>query len=161
MTQTQNHWYISTKSKETRLFFSITFLIVVLDQYTKYLIETTKANINISFITIQYSTNTGAGFGILQNNSFTLGIISMIAALAILWYYPKIKHTPSNTILFALLLGGTIGNGIDRLSKQYVVDFIATTFWPSFNIADAAITIAVFAIIYTMIREEYGKKQEK
>ena len=159
MKQTENSWKSIIKKKETTLFFIITLLIVAIDQYTKYLIESTKPMFNIGFIKIQYSTNTGAGFGILQNNSFLLGIISTVAAIAILYYYPKVKQTKLTAILFALLVAGTIGNGIDRLTKRYVVDFIATSFWPSFNIADAAITIAVIGIIIIMLQEELQEKK--
>ena len=136
------------------LFTIITITIILLDQITKYLIKTIQPKINFLFINIHYSTNTGAGFGILQNQSLILGIFSLIFAIVIITQYKKIPKTPKYQIATALLLAGTIGNMFDRLIHQEVTDFIATSFWPSFNIADSAITVAVIILIYTIIREK-------
>lgn len=151
-------WAQILRTKETKIFFAITVIVVILDQLTKYLIETNKPLIYFLFIKIQYTTNTGAGFGILKNNSFILGIVSLLAVILIIYYYPKIPQTKLNSTIAGLLLAGTIGNGIDRLTKQYVVDFIATTFWPSFNVADAAITVSVIGLIILSIKEHKENK---
>ncbi|MBT4445797.1 signal peptidase II [archaeon] len=153
-------WSKIIKTKETILFLIIASIIASLDQSTKFFIELLKPNIQIGFINITYSTNTGAGFGILQNSSFILGIISAIAAIAVIYHYPKLPQTKIYSLLTGLFLGGIIGNGIDRLTKEYVVDFLATSFWPSFNVADSAITIAAVGFILLVIQEEITIKKK-
>ncbi len=143
----------SKPNKPLIIFSTITIAIILLDQITKYLVKTFQPNIKLLFINIHYSTNTGAGFGILQNQSFYLGIFSLIFAILIIAYYKQIPKTLNYQIPAALLLAGTIGNMLDRLIHKQVTDFIATSFWPSFNIADASITIAVILLIYTIIKE--------
>ena len=158
---TTTTWNDLLGSSSFKIFLASSFFTIISDQLSKYFVETTKPIIQLSFLTIKYSTNTGAGFGLFQNNSFILGIISLIAAIAVLFYYPKIPQTKFNSIFMGILLGGIIGNGIDRLTKQYVVDFIATSFWPSFNIADAAITISTTYFIYYLLQEEKKIKKNK
>lgn len=154
-------WSKVLNSKETKLFFTITILVLILDQLSKYLVEIYKPSVNFLFFIVQYTTNTGAGFGILKNQSFLLGIISLIAAIAVIYYYPKLPQTKLYAVITGLFLAGIIGNGIDRLTKQYVVDFLATSFWPSFNIADSAITISVIAYIIITIKEEINSRKKK
>ncbi|MAG60266.1 signal peptidase II [archaeon] len=152
-------WPKILKTPETKLFFLTTIIIIILDQLSKHFVETTKPFINFLFFSIQYSTNTGAGFGILQNQSFILGLISLLAAIVVIYYYPSLPRTKIYSLLAGLFLAGIIGNGIDRLTKQYVVDFIATTFWPSFNVADSAITVSVIIFIILSIKEEINSKK--
>ena len=153
------NWSELLLTTETKLFFLTTTIIIILDQFTKHLVETSKPNINFLFFKITYSTNTGAGFSILQNQSFILGIVSLIAAITVIYYYPKLPQTKIYAIITGLFLAGIIGNGIDRLTKQYVIDFLATGFWPSFNLADAAITVSVIVFIILSIKEEIDLKK--
>ncbi|MFH1276089.1 MAG: signal peptidase II [Candidatus Woesearchaeota archaeon] len=130
------------------LFTSITFLIILLDQITKYFIVKFKPYLDLKILSITFIQNTGAGFGILKNKIIILTIISFLVALAIIIYYKQIEKKDFPQILFALFLGGTIGNLIDRLFRRYVVDFINFKIWPAFNLADASITIAAIGLIY-------------
>lgn len=111
--------------------------IVLIDQATKWMFQGSS----------YASTNTGAGFGILQGQTGFLAVISALVVIGVLLYYPKIEKGPSQ-VLFGLFLGGVIGNGIDRIFRGFVIDFINVGWWPSFNVADAAITIAVFGLIF-------------
>ena len=104
--------------------------------------------------------NTGAGFGILKNQTFFLGIISLIVAVTLIVYYKKIPKEKISQILFALFLGGVIGNLIDRFFRGYVIDFISFSFWPAFNIADSALTIAVIGLVILYIKEEIKEKKK-
>ena len=92
--------------------------------------------------------NMGAGFGILQGKTFFLGIVSLVVAVTIISYYPRIPKEKIPQILFALFLGGVIGNLIDRFLRGYVIDFINFSFWPAFNIADSALTISVVGLVW-------------
>lgn len=135
------------------LFFSLALVIVLLDQLTKILLT---ANISLgqslviipNFLSLVYVQNTGAGFGILKGFGFFLIIISLLVIIVIFDYYKKIT-LKQKLLLFstAILLGGVVGNLIDRLFHGFVIDFINFNFWPAFNVADMAITIGVVGLI--------------
>lgn len=135
-------------------FFLIAFLILILDQLTKLLIlrnfSTSQFKL-FNFLQIKYTANTGAAFGILQNQTTLLAWFSVIVIGVVLFYYDKI--TSKNDVPLALILGGTIGNFIDRLSYGHVVDYIDFSFWPAFNIADAALTIGVIWLIFSFYKK--------
>jgi len=96
-----------------------------------------------------YIQNTGAGFGILKGWNTILIFISLIIIGIILFYFDRIIKEKSIHIPIALILGGAIGNLIDRIFLGYVIDFIDFRIWPAFNIADSCITIgALWLIIY-------------
>lgn len=128
-------------------FAGIALLVTLADQLIKYLIYLRQPQIELKVLTIHLINNTGAGFGILQNQSFFLGIISLAAVLLVLFNYPKIQKEYFLQILWALFLGGALGNLIDRWLRGFVIDFIDLKFWPAFNIADAAITVSAIGLI--------------
>mgnify|MGYP001590924140 CR=1 FL=1 len=146
---------IFKKFKFEIIFGAIALLVILLDQLTKYLILDYKPNLNLLIITIHLIQNTGAGFGILKNQAFFLGIISLCAALLVLFYYHKIEKQYFPQILFGMFLGGVIGNLIDRWFRGFVVDFLDLPFWPAFNVADACITLSVIGLVIW-----YWKKRE-
>ena len=124
-------------------FFIISFLIILLDQITKLIFT------NKHFGIINYATNTGAAFSILQNHTFLLTIISILVAIFILILAKKEKKIE---IPLAFVVGGTIGNLIDRMFFGYVRDFIDLQIWPIFNIADSFNVIGVTIIIYLILK---------
>ena len=136
-----------------KIFTSIVLIIVLNDQFTKFLIKYFNPRTDINILKIHIVKNTGAGFGILQGKTHLLAIISLIVAIYIIIKYKDIPKEKKPQILFALLLGGIIGNLIDRLFRGYVIDFIDFGFWPSFNIADAAISISVISLIWYYWKE--------
>ncbi len=138
------------------LFFGlITSVVVVVDQILKYLVNVLQPGFTLGTLRFHLVHNTGAGFGILQGQTIWLALISLLVAFGIIYYYKKIPPQKIPQVLFALFLGGVIGNLIDRLFRGYVIDFIDFSFWPAFNIADACITISVIGLI---IYFQKGKK---
>jgi signal peptidase II len=135
-------------------FSLISFLIVFFDQLTKYLILNFEPYFGFRYLKIVLIKNTGAGFGILQGKTFFLGIISLIVAVTVIAYYKKIPQEKFPQVLFALFLGGVIGNLIDRFLRGYVIDFISFSFWPAFNIADSALTVSVIGLVIYYFKEE-------
>ena len=133
-------------------FFSLFVLIsvstVVLDQFSKYIALLANSNIKTGILSFNIARNTGAGFGILQGKTLLLTFISLLVALAIIYFYKDLPKERNMHILFALFLGGVVGNLIDRAFRGHVIDFINLSFWPSFNIADAAISIAALGLVY-------------
>lgn len=144
--------------KKHTLFLSITIFVLILDQLTKWFVQTSKLDLLLipPLVSFTYSTNKGAGFGILQGQTMLLLFVSLLVICFILFYYPQLKqpfHAP-----VALILGGAVGNFLDRLLFHYVRDFIVIWIWPSFNVADSAITIGVAWLIWM---ELLGKKDLK
>ena len=129
------------------LFLLATALTVFLDQGTKWLIQYVQPSWAFSIISIHLTTNTGAGFGILQGQTLLLGIISLLVGILVVAYYSRIPKQWIPQVLMGLFLGGVLGNLIDRLFRGHVIDFIDISFWPSFNVADAAITFSVFGLM--------------
>lgn len=128
-------------------FFFIAILTVILDQISKNLVFYFQPDFRLGILTIHFVQNTGAGFGILEGQTIGLAIVSLIVALLVIFYYKKIPPEKLPQTLFAVFLGGVIGNLIDRLLRGYVVDFIDFSFWPAFNAADASICVAVAGLI--------------
>lgn len=95
--------------------------------------------------------NTGIAFGLFKNQGFVFIVISIIAVVLLIYniYYYKTngeKISRLYIIAFSLILGGAIGNMIDRILYGYVVDFIDFRVWPVFNIADSAVTVGAVLI---------------
>ncbi len=100
--------------------------------------------------------NTGIAFGLFKNQGVVFIIIPVIAVILLIFniYYFRNQKNLSRTyiVAFSLILGGAIGNLIDRIYFGYVVDFIDLRIWPVFNIADSAITIGAVVILLKCIR---------
>ena len=137
---------------------SISILVVVLDQLTKWMISSSlsyyeKINVIPGFFNLIYIHNPGGAFGIFAKNQGNLQsmlfiLIAVLAMGLVLYLY---KNTPPEypvlSVGFALIFGGALGNMIDRIRLGEVVDFIdlyaAHLHWPAFNIADSAISIGM------------------
>jgi signal peptidase II len=139
-------------------------LIIAGDQWTKHLVSQLKPELVVipGFFTLNYVRNTGAAWGILQGQRLLLISVSLLAAgvLLFLLFYERRDKTLM-LLALGLLLGGTCGNLIDRIWHGYVVDFLQfyvvigkrAYYWPSFNIADAAISTGVGLLILATFLE--------
>lgn len=139
-------------------FFFIAILVIIIDQITKYLVN---ENIEIfsqdykifKNLNLVYVLNRGISFGLLSqmNISFYLGIISMIISIFIIFLILKSKNK-IELLGLSFILGGAVGNGLDRIINSYVIDFIdfhiSGFHWPAFNFADFFITIGALLYIY-------------
>jgi len=131
------------------LFFTISITIILVDRVTKLfftdllsLNESLPVIHNVLHMTLVH--NTGIAFGLLQGQSVVIIIIPIVALLLIfnIYYYRRNDEALSRSYIigFSLILGGAVGNLIDRISYGYVIDFLDFQVWPVFNIADSAIT---------------------
>lgn len=155
------------------IYYLIAFIVFVIDQLTKYLIATKlelRDQISVigDFFLITSHRNTGAAFGILENQRYFFIIITIVVVIGIVWYIQKMKNTGNRLLPFALslVLGGALGNFLDRALTGEVVDFLQFNFgsyiFPIFNIADSCIVIGVALIIIDSFREmSLEKKQAK
>ena len=136
-------------------------LIAVADQLSKTWIRANLAEgqslFEIGFLRITRIHNTGAAFGLFRDQSFALTIVALIGIAAILVYVLVICRYfswPDSMLVrsaLGLLLGGTMGNLIDRLRFGYVTDFINFSFWPAFNIADSAVTVGAIIFVCSIL----------
>ncbi|MFC2075195.1 signal peptidase II [Bdellovibrionota bacterium] len=152
--------------------FIVAGIIVVLDQYTKALVvanfDPGQFKVIIKgFFHITHSQNPGAAFGLLRDapdiiRKPVLLILPILAFVIILWVLQSVKDKWRVTAL-ALILGGAIGNVIDRFRLGYVTDFFRFFYkswiYPSFNIADAAICVGFgIWVIHILFFEKKAKK---
>jgi signal peptidase II len=137
----------------------ITCLVVIsLDQFTKYTVQKNlplhhRVEVIPGFFNLTHVRNTGGAFGVFGGEKGGIGsilfvVVSLIAVGAIVFFFIKIKeHEKTLALSFSLILGGAIGNLIDRLRYGEVVDFLdfhlSAYHWPAFNIADSAICIGI------------------
>ena len=135
--------------KSRFLIFSI--LIIALDQISKFYLINKNLRLT-NFLYFNYIENTGAAFGIFQNQKFLLILISVIVFLVLIYYFIKLNN---NILLLGIsfLFGGILGNSIDRIYFGYVRDFIDFKIWPVFNIADSFNTIGAVLIAYYLIKD--------
>lgn len=130
--------------------------IIFMDQLSKYMIEThMELGMSLPLLPdifhITYILNPGAAFGILENQRWFFILIAVLLLVIVGWLYPKLK-AEHRVMRFgvALLVGGAVGNLIDRVKTGYVVDFFDFRIWPIFNIADIAIVIGVVFILFVL-----------
>jgi signal peptidase II len=113
---------------------------------------------------LTYVGNTGSIFGLLANQTFLLSIIGVASLLIILLFLRYLSSaTTLSMVSIGLILGGAVGNLIDRLRFGYVTDFIdfrlwGNFHWPAFNIADAALTVGIFTFIYYFFKSGVFRK---
>ena len=143
----------------------ITVLVVVIDQISKWLVVKNvplygKINL-LPFLDVTHIRNPGAAFGIFRDLPESLRlpmfVLVLIAAVVVIVYF--LSKTGNNdrllVVSLSLILGGAIGNSIDRFRLRYVTDFIdfhwfgnPALHWPPFNLSDSAITIGVILILF-------------
>ena len=139
-------------------FILLSIVITVFDQYSKNIIsENNKSliNKNIILFSIDYVKNFGAAFNLFSGSRIFLSIISLTITVILLYIIINKNNISKLDLLsYSLILAGTIGNGIDRIIKGYVVDFINLNFinFPVFNVADLSINIGLILLIYAYIK---------
>lgn len=136
---------------------AVAVAVFALDRITKIAVETSMSpgsTIEVvgQWLRISHVTNTGAAFGLLPERTTLLSILSVVAVLAIVYYYRRLAA--DSRIIAATLgmqLGGAFGNLLDRIRQGYVVDFVdvgipgGARFW-SFNVADSSIVVGIIAV---------------
>lgn len=150
--------------KRMYLYYILAGLVIVVDQITKWIIDT-KMDLHESipvlgnFFSITSHRNEGAAWGILQGQMTFFYVVTAFVVVFIVYYLHK--YAKNNLLLgisLSLILGGAIGNFIDRLFRQEVVDFLDVMIvnydFPIFNIADSALVIGVGIILLLTIFEE-------
>lgn len=132
-------------------------MVIMVDQVVKAAVTNTLKDGRIvellgGLIRLDYTVNTGAAFGILRHSGIVFALVAVIVSLGIIVYYRRVVSSPLPIRLaLGLILGGALGNLIDRIRLGYVVDFIDLRWWPVFNLADSAIVLGVcLLLLYAM-----------
>jgi signal peptidase II len=131
-------------------------VVLVLDQLTKHTLATGiapgEAKKFLPGIDLVHVRNTGVAFSLFSGGGAVV-LVFTLAALAVLVSFLALRPERAGLwIPTGLLIGGAVGNLIDRLSSGAVTDFIKLPLWPAFNVADMAITFGVLALLYVLER---------
>lgn len=143
------------------VFFVITFLVPILDQFIKFAVELNIAENSqvetfLPFLTLTNVKNFGAALGMLSNGRYILIAVTLLIMIYFL-YLIFIKKIRSHLFLIAssLIIGGGIGNLIDRLLLGYVVDYLSLSFFPPIcNFADYSITIGIVLLAIFVLKTD-------
>ena len=149
------------KGKRIKI-IAFSFYILVLDQVSKFLVLNTlgfekSKNIIPNLLNFTLVKNKGAAFSLFSNSTNILTITSILASLILITIILKFPpRSIWNLIGIAFLLGGTVGNGIDRFLKGYVLDFLELVpiNFPIFNVADVSINIAILFFIIDIVKNK-------
>lgn len=153
------------------LYYIIALIMVAIDQYTKWLVVNKmelyeRIPIIENFFYFTSHRNSGAAWGILEGEMMFFYIITTIVVIGIIYYMEK--YARGNKLLaisLSLILGGAIGNFIDRLLYKEVVDFLDVMIfsydYPIFNIADSSLVIGVILVFIATLMEEKKKGKIK
>ncbi len=147
------------------VWYAVAAAVVVLDQWTKamalQLLMYAEPVVVTGFFNLTLLFNKGAAFSLLSDAGgwqhwLFSGVALVVAALILVWLYRLPAQARLEPWALALVLGGAVGNLIDRLRFGHVVDFIQLHYhefyWPAFNIADAAITIGAGLLLLLLLR---------
>ena len=134
----------------------VALIVFVLDRITKSLVAAqvtygSEVAVLGQFLGITNVRNSGAAFGFAPAGATLFLIASIAVAIGLVVYVARNPGTPWNDAVLGLILGGTLGNGFDRVVYGTVTDFVNVHFWPVFNLADAAISTGVVLLIATYL----------
>lgn len=154
----------------TRWLFLTAFVIIIIDQVTKYLVRTNLAfgevwapwDWMLPYARLIHINNTGAAFGMFQNANPVFMVLALIVSAGIIYYYPHVPAT-ERVVRFALSLqlAGALGNLIDRIVFGKVTDFISVGNFAIWNVADASITVGVFVLLIAVWWQDRKAKKEQ
>lgn len=151
-------------------YYILALFVILLDQVTKWLVvqrlqlgESIKVIEDVFYITSH--RNRGAAWGILQGQMWFFYVITVVVIIGLIYYMQTaVKGKKLFGISLGLMLGGAIGNFIDRVYRKEVVDFVQTFIFgydfPVFNIADSALVIGVALLMLQMLREEREAREK-
>jgi signal peptidase II len=138
--------------------------VIALDQAVKALvrsaIEPGGSKELLPFLKLVNVRNTGVAFSMFSGGGTLLVVFAVIATIALLGFFFAHAERPLAWLPTGLLLGGAVGNLIDRLRDGAVTDFVKFTAWPAFNVADIAITFGVLTLLYVLEGPPRARERE-
>ncbi|MGX7390427.1 signal peptidase II [Dolosigranulum pigrum] len=151
------------------IYYIIAMILIGLDQLSKYLTVQEIAlgevvSLVPNVLSLTYIRNSGAAWSILEDQMIFFYVITVVVVGALIYFlHTEGKKSPIASTGIAFIMGGAIGNFIDRLHLKYVIDMIRLEFinFPIFNVADMALTIGVIILIGYIVYDELVKKKVK
>tara|TARA_Y100001978_G_C23692647_1_gene435702 strand:+ start:1488 stop:1943 length:456 start_codon:yes stop_codon:yes gene_type:complete len=147
-------------NKKYNKYLIIILIFIILDQFTKFIVSTNYdylLNKNLLIFSFKYIRNYGAAFNFLNNKRIFLSTISTLSSLLLIYFiFFKESINSLNRYGLSFILAGSIGNGIDRIIKGYVIDFINLEIFdfPIFNIADISINFGCIILIINYLKNK-------
>ena len=139
-------------------------VVLLIDQVTKGLVRAgvDRGSEDPIFpgLKLVYVRNEGVAFGIAAGGRTLVIVLISVALLALVLYFSRHLAKPLIWLPTGLLIGGAVGNIIDRIRDGAVTDFLKIPFWPAFNVADVAITFGVIAFVFVLEGKEPGEGRE-
>ena len=145
--------------------YLIALILLFVDQFSKYIIRQDMSlaeSIPVikSVFHITYVENKGIAFGLFPQGHALFIVISIIIVLAIVFFErKKIVKSSKERLCLGLILGGALGNLIDRLRFGFVIDFLDFRIWPVFNLADAGVCIGGMLMVFFLLRKRPRKER--
>lgn len=141
---------------------AVLLCVLALDQFTKWMVVRElgrtslehRLNVWNPYVALEYVENTGAAFGLLRGQGTYLLVLVVLVVGGLIAFLRWAEPTPALATSIGLLIGGALGNALDRVRLGYVVDFVSVGRWPTFNLADSAITCGVLLFVWTTMRQE-------
>lgn len=127
--------------------------VVALDQLVKAIVTSELGTGRVvrllgGVVQLDYTRNSGAAFGVFQTGGLFFVAVALVVSASILVFYRRVANSPQLVrVGLGLVLGGAVGNLVDRVRLGYVVDFIDLRWWPVFNLADSAIVVGVAVLL--------------
>lgn len=155
---------------EIVILFLVMAIVLIVDQWTKHIVETwlplntTWAPIPglASIFRVSHVANTGAAFGLFPTGSAIFTVVAILVAVFIVVYNFRLPaHHVLYRVALGLMLGGALGNLIDRLRQNHVTDFMDFGPWPVFNVADFCVVSGVIILAILMLREQWQEVQQE
>lgn len=149
--------------------FSIAAVLVILDQLSKSWVRQNLAYGEVfhpelwlsQFVRLVHVKNTGAAFGMFQHLGDVFKVLSFVISAVIIYYFPQIPRQDwVIRVAMGMMLGGAVGNLIDRLIQGHVTDFVSVGSFPVFNVADASISTGVVVLFFGLWIQENRKKED-
>jgi signal peptidase II len=133
---------------------AVALVVLVLDQLTKALVradvQVGEKNEVLPFLDIGHVHNDGVAFGFLGGGGAIVLVVTFAALALLIGFFARNPTRPLLWLPTGMLLGGAIGNLVDRIRQGYVTDFIELPHWPSFNVADISITCGVVVLVIVL-----------
>ena len=155
----------SSIARRYLLFVALAVLVLTADQISKAIVAANLrggAVVEIlgGAIRFDYTVNTGGAFSFFRGGGMVLAAIAALVCIGLLVPYRRLGGSPLPVrVALGLILGGAMGNLLDRVRLGYVVDFVDLRWWPVFNLADSAVVVGV-ALLILYVQSE-GRRRER
>lgn len=139
---------------------AVVVAILLLDQLSKHLVTAWigpdqtihRQELLGVFVAFDYVRNSGVAFGLLRGRQWLVSLLAILVMTGFLVaFWRSLPFSRLLQIAVGLIVGGAIGNLIDRTRLDYVVDFVAVGVWPRFNVADSSITIGLILLVWSLL----------